>query len=161
MCNTPRPFNQPTNLKRRARFGAPTSIALIYGMKRSPEGDEAQAVIVSGKPEKKKAKKSKRETLADNDEPTPSPKKSSDQDSDEETHVSHTAYFSAPAIAMSDRGSAPVHTMLEMLTGSYAANFKFSSAELFETEKMIDDEAADVLLDAAAQAKISPLDLKI
>ena len=30
MCNTPRPFNQPTNVKKRARSGAPTSIALIY-----------------------------------------------------------------------------------------------------------------------------------
>ena len=132
--------------------GSPPPNAATSGMKRSPEGDEAQAVIVSGKPERKKMKKSKRGTLADNDEPTPSPKKSNEQDSDEETHVSDTAYFSAPAIAMSDRGSAPVHTMLEMLTGSYAANFKFSSAELFKTEKMIDDEAADVLLDAAAQA---------
>eukprot|EP01046_Picozoa_sp_COSAG06_P013671 COSAG06_NODE_831_length_12041_cov_5.766789_15_plen_93_part_00 len=30
MCKTPRPFNQPTNLKRRARSGAPTRITLIY-----------------------------------------------------------------------------------------------------------------------------------
>ena len=30
MCKTPRPFNQPKNLKRRARSGAPTSITLIY-----------------------------------------------------------------------------------------------------------------------------------
>jgi hypothetical protein len=94
--------------------------------KRSTD-DDSPAVTISAKGRKKKKKKGYLPTDVDKAYHAKTPKAPIKADEPAGDSMSFTAYFSAPEIAKTDRGSDPVLPMLEMLMGKYATNFKHSS----------------------------------
>ena len=138
--------------------GPPEKAATSSGKKarKRSTDDDSPAVTISAKGKKKKKQKGYLPTDVDKAYRAKTPKAPIKADEPAGDSMSFTAYFSAPEIAKTDRGSDPVLPMLEMLMGKYATNFKHSSVN-FDSGTTIADDAAEELLEAAFAAMIEKL----
>jgi hypothetical protein len=137
--------------------GPPEKAATSSGKKarKRSTDDDSPAVTISAKGRKKK-QKGYLPTDVDKAYRAKTPKAPIKADEPAGDSMSFTAYFSAPEIAKTDRGSDPVLPMLEMQMGKYATNFKHSSVN-FDSGTTIADDAAEELLEAASAAMIEKL----